>query len=115
MDTLTKLAANPVSEFVEVMAPPGMYKKEDRTDACILHDFPVNSSGERIIEIELEAGSEASPTSIPLPLIQDESGKLQVVADHVDVEKTAPADSEDMVNNVILDHSKYFLHQNESI
>ena len=105
LDALSKLAANPLPEFEEIRAPPKMYKKEDRIEACVLHDFLVYASGERIVKIELETGSEASSTSVPLPLIQDKLGNIQVIHDHSPAQKYGPGASENIINNTVLENS----------
>ena len=80
LDALTKLVANPcqgfervkVPVFEKVTVPVETHKKENTTEACVVQDFPVNASGERIVEIELETGSEDCSNPVPLPVIQDE-------------------------------------------
>ena len=82
LDALSKLAANPchgfekvkIPTFEKVTVPVQTRRKENTTEACVLQDFPVNASGERIVEIELETGSEASSNPVPLPVIQDGRG-----------------------------------------
>ena len=105
LDALSKLAANPchgfervkIPVFEKVTVPMETHKKENTTEACVVQDFPVNASGERIVEIELETGSEDSPNPIPLPVIQDELGNIQVV--HADplVQKYGSGDPQDII------------------
>ena len=86
LHALSKLAANPCHGFEWVKIPafekitaPVETHKENTTEACMVQDFPVNASGERIVEIELETGSEDSSNLVPLPVIQDELGNIQVL------------------------------------
>ena len=107
LDALSKLAANPcqgfekvkIPAFEKVTVPVETRKKEYTTEACVVQDFPVNASGERIVEIELETGSEACSNPVPLPVIQDELGNIQVV--HADplVQKYGSGDSQDIIDH----------------
>ena len=85
VNTLPQIQNTQVEGLEEIKAPPAMYRsygQRARPKACIIHDLPINATGERVVEIELDSGSESSGQAdnpITLPLVQDELGRIQVL------------------------------------